>query len=258
MDFSQNLQRCKENHGVTISELSRRSGVPVGTLSKLLSGAIAEPKLSVALALAHGLGCPLSELLDPNGEHVTETLSDEERAFLADYRRADLHSRELLRLVLDKQLSTETSVAPVHERKPSAAVSAHILPMPKAKHAREIPLYDLPVSAGLGVFLDGNGTDMMTLPDAFPDGKADFALRVSGQSMEPHFYNGDILLVHTQDAVEVGDLGIFTGDGEGYFKRFMGDCLRSFNSEYEDIPLSAFKDFRCCGKVVGRMAKKNP
>lgn len=246
---------------MTIGELSHRSGVPVGTLSKLLSGAIGEPKVSVALSLAAGLGCSLNDLLDPNGTHVTETLNEEERAFLADYRRADEHSRELLRLVLDKQLSAckapsktiHTDTVKANETVPAA----RILSIPKkAPRQNEIPLYDLPVSAGTGTFLDGDSTEMMPLPDAFPEGKATFALRVSGQSMEPRFFDGDILLVHEQETIEHGEFGIFLADGEGYFKRFMGDCLRSLNQAYEDIPLSNFQDFRCCGKVVGRLAKK--
>ncbi len=264
MDFSKNLQRCKEQKGMTIGELSHRSGVPVGTLSKLLSGAIGEPKVSVALSLAAGLGCSLNDLLDPNGTHVTETLNEEERAFLADYRRADEHSRELLRLVLDKQLSACKAPSEViytdkkeATRTTEAAHAARILSIPKKERRQnEIPLYDLPVSAGTGIFLDGDSTEMMPLPDAFPEGKATFALRVSGESMEPRFFDGDILLVHEQETVEQGDFGIFLADGEGYFKRFMGDCLHSLNEAYADIPLSNFQDFRCCGKVVGRLAKK--
>ncbi|MBR6795067.1 MAG: helix-turn-helix transcriptional regulator, partial [Clostridia bacterium] len=79
MTFSENLKRCKDERGYTIEELSRRSGVPVGTLSKLLSGVIAEPKMAVVLALAKGLSCSLSHLLDPAGEHIEETLDEEER-----------------------------------------------------------------------------------------------------------------------------------------------------------------------------------
>ena len=79
MNFSENLKRCKDERGYTIEELSRRSSVPVGTLSKLLSGVIAEPKMAVVLALAKGLSCSLSHLLDPTGEYISETLDEEER-----------------------------------------------------------------------------------------------------------------------------------------------------------------------------------
>ena len=81
---------------------------------------------------------------------------------------------------------------------------------------------------------------------------ADYALRISGNSMEPEFCDGDILLVREQSELDVGELGIFIGDGEGYFKRFMGQTLRSLNPAYKDIPISSFGEFRCCGKVIGK------
>ena len=75
--------------------------------------------------------------------------------------------------------------------------------------------------------------------------------------MEPRFKSGDILLVHQQPSVLFGELGIFIADGQGYFKRFMGDRLHSLNPEFPDIPLRRFDDFFCCGKVVGHMKKKS-
>ena len=68
---------------------------------------------------------------------------------------------------------------------------------------------------------------------------------------------GSVVLVHQQNEVRFGELGIFIGDGEGFFKRFMGDRLHSLNPEYPDIPLRRFDDFLCCGKVVGHMKKKS-
>lgn len=38
--------------------------------------------------------------------------------------------------------------------------------------------------------------------------KADFILRVDGDSMEPKFSNGDYLLVRKQPAVDIGQIGI--------------------------------------------------
>ena len=85
---------------------------------------------------------------------------------------------------------------------------------------------------------------------------ADYALRVSGNSMSPRFEDGDIVLVKRQPTVEIGDLGIFVADGEGYFKRYNGQYLHSFNPAYQDILISNFSEFRCCGKVIGQLRRK--
>ena len=86
--------------------------------------------------------------------------------------------------------------------------------------------------------------------------RADFALRVSGNSMEPRFHDGDILLVEETPDVAIGELGIFICDGEGYFKEYGGDHLRSLNPEYAPIPISDFHSFSCCGSVIGSLRSR--
>lgn len=51
--------------------------------------------------------------------------------------------------------------------------------------------------------------------------QADFALRISGDSMEPAYHNGDILLIRQQDNLVPGELGIFVLNGNGYFKKLV-------------------------------------
>ena len=269
MTFSENLKRCKDERGYTIEELSRRSGVPVGTLSKLLSGVIAEPKMAVVLALAKGLSVSLSHLLDPAGEYISETLDEEEREVLASYRRLDTHSRELVRMVMEKQLSFVASSVSVPAASVGAsaaadteekATGAKILSFAQKQKARPkggVPLFDLPVSAGTGEFLDSDrASRTVTLPESMKEKQVSFALLVNGDSMEPRFKNGDLLFVSACEGVEREELGIFLLDGEGYFKQYMGDHLHSLNPAYGDIPLGEYTDVRCVGRVVGHLARK--
>ena len=285
MTFSENLKRCKDERGYTIEELSRRSGVPVGTLSKLLSGVIAEPKMAVVLALAKGLSCSLSHLLDPAGEHIEATLDEEEREVLAAYRRLDTHSRELVRMVMDKQLSLVVSLAPAVTAAPEKTEKeeggAKILTLPKeekraqkkgafiserndddtVRHTRKhapIPLYDLPASAGVGEFLDSaHASREITLPPSDRREHVDFAVTVNGDSMEPRFSLGDLLLVQKAQSVDEGEFGVFMLDGAGYVKQYAGDRLHSLNPVYEDIMLSDYEDVRCVGRVVSKLSRKN-
>ena len=137
---------------------------------------------------------------------------------------------------------------PVERRRPQSSEEGAVI---------TLPLYYTPVSAGPGATLEGADHETIEVRASYTTEQADFALRVSGNSMEPRFKNGDIVLVHQQSTVLFGELGIFVADGKGYFKRFMGDRLHSLNPEYPDIPLRRFDDFFCCGKVVGHMKKKS-
>ena len=62
MKLSEKLARLKARRGLTTDALARRSGVPKGTINKLLNGETRNPTVGTLSALAAALECPLSEL----------------------------------------------------------------------------------------------------------------------------------------------------------------------------------------------------
>ena len=114
----------------------------------------------------------------------------------------------------------------------------------------------MPVSAGVGVFVDSPASEEIMIPDNERTREADFALRISGNSMEPKYRDGDVLLVANSDYVEVGELGIFILDGNGFFKIYGGDRLISMNTMYGDILLKDFENVSCVGRVIGKLKRK--
>lgn len=85
---------------------------------------------------------------------------------------------------------------------------------------REMPMSLLPVSAGPGAFLDANNFELKRFPeDEIPDG-AEFAIRVSGDSMEPVYSDGQIIWVQLCKQLRPGEVGIFEYDGNGYVKMY--------------------------------------
>lgn len=245
MHFAECVRRVKEERGITVEQLSRTSGIPVSTLNKLLTGVIGEPKLSTALAIAGALDCTLDELT--GAEHGTRnSLTEEEGQFMRRYRSLDTHGRTLVHLLMDSELSRGESDDPIP-----------MVEAPEETRTVSLPLYLFPVSAGIGAFLDDSDCcETIDVRATKASLGADYALRVSGNSMSPRFEDGDIVLVKRQPTVEIGDLGIFVADGEGYFKRYNGQYLHSFNPAYQDILISNFSEFRCCGKVIGQLRRK--
>lgn len=108
------------------------------------------------------------------------------------------------------------------------------------------------VSAGTGFDLnDGDIWESIEVVDTPEARKADFSVEIDGDSMEPKFHDGDTVYVKSINAVDVGDIGIFMLNGEGYIKKFGGDRLISLNPNYDDILLHEYDEFRCCGRVIG-------
>ena len=63
------------------------------------------------------------------------------------------------------------------------------------------------------------------------------------------FYDGDLVLVREQPAVEIGEIGIYIIDGEQFIKVYKGSYLHSLNPDYEDVDCT--EDTYCRGKVLG-------
>lgn len=129
----------------------------------------------------------------------------------------------------------------------------------------------LPVSAGVGAFLDGEGFEQIDVPiNHIPDG-ADFGIRVSGDSMEPVYHDGQIVWVEKCQELNVGEVGIFVYDGDGYIKEYgeqipgsaeaefftnsdgtvrMQPILVSYNKKYEPKLVSPSIAFQIVGRVL--------
>ena len=118
---------------------------------------------------------------------------------------------------------------------------------------RILPLYSLAVSAGTGQFLDGEDYEMVEVGAEVPDG-SHFGVRVSGDSMEPRFHNGQTVWVRQQRSLMTGEIGIFLYDGNAYLKQLVAldgrVALHSLNPRYADIPISDALPLRVLGKVL--------
>jgi len=118
---------------------------------------------------------------------------------------------------------------------------------------RQLKLFDIPVSAGTGEFLDSDSYELLDVSNDVPD-FADFALRISGNSMEPEYHNGQIVFVHKQDSLNDGEVGIFGYNNNAYCKKLSlsttGTKLISLNSDYAPIEISKNEILYVFGKVL--------
>ena len=118
---------------------------------------------------------------------------------------------------------------------------------------RFLRLYDIPVSAGTGNLLDDSSFEMIEAPGYVP-AVADFALRVSGDSMTPLYQGGQVIWVKEQQSLSSGDIGVFIYSDDVYCKKLVVKSgrafLRSLNPEYDDIEIKEDFGFRIIGKVV--------
>ena len=302
--YLERIKKLKSLRKITNDKLSEMTGIPLGTLAKLLAGISDSPKLSNIVAISRALDCSLDWLITGVPENTNNyTLEPAEITLVESYRELDGYGRELVLTVTQKErdravrqadeerirlhdfarrsarrggarlqpaeeavasVATTTDAVETTSATPDVAASATILSIPRSNmdrtpvglRRRNIRLYDMAVSAGVGEFLSDNARTDIVIPDDPRTADADYALRISGDSMEPKYHSGDILLIQTAEYVEEGELGIFVLDGAGFFKKYGGDHLISLNPAYPPIRLKDFEQVSCCGRVVGKLKRK--
>ncbi len=72
MDLSEKLTKLKSDHGLTTEMLAALSGVPRGTINKILNGETQNPTARTLGQLARALGCTPGALYAGNGESAHE------------------------------------------------------------------------------------------------------------------------------------------------------------------------------------------
>jgi len=110
--------------------------------------------------------------------------------------------------------------------------------------------YYVSVAAGSGEFLDSNAYEEIEVDDSVPK-NADYAVNVTGDSMEPRFIDGQTVYVKEQQTLEYGEIGIFSVNSHAFIKKFGRGELISINPQYEPITLNEFDSVYILGKVVG-------
>lgn len=119
-----------------------------------------------------------------------------------------------------------------------------------------IRYYDFPVSAGHGNFIgDETATYIKITTD---NRKADFAVKITGNSMEPDYHDGDILLVKSQNTLNNGQLGIIFYDGDTLFKKYKKnkkkETIISLNkTEYPPVEIPSNRKLIIQGLVLGKI-----
>lgn len=109
-------------------------------------------------------------------------------------------------------------------------------------------------SAGTGVFILGNeASEKIAIPDTPENQLADYAIGVDGNSMEPDYHDGDIVLVSQKLELNHGDVGIFVINNKAYIKEYGETELISRNPDADNIRISEYDNIVCMGKVIGKL-----
>ena len=242
MTISERLIEVRKNNGYTIARLADELGKPYRTITNYETGE-REPGHDYIIQIAKMFNVTTDYILGlsdtpqaTSDNNQTRLTSNAEIIHIKKYRSLDTYGQEAVLGLLE----TEYKRCQEQNKEEISAPLADIISLPRPWQS---------ASAGYGQLADDNISDEVQVYLNTTTAKADYIMRVCGDSMEPIFFNGQEVLVRKQQTIELGELGIFIIGGERFIKTYRGDHLESANRDYPDVQFDA--DSKCIGKVLG-------
>jgi phage repressor protein C with HTH and peptisase S24 domain len=231
------LQKYIDENNISQAELARRSGVPASTISSIINRNNDRVAIEMILKLCEVLNCDINEYINTlksntHSDTPKTIFTRKEIQHIKKYRTLDEYGKEVVESVLD-----------IEAKRCEAAKRQPVFTFRRLSEHK--------VSAGCGFDLnDPDQWKEIDVLDTAEARQADFAVEVEGASMEPDYYDGDIVYISLASEVPVGKVGLFIQNGKGFIKEAGKDRIISRNPEYDDI-FPSDGDIECKGLVIG-------
>ncbi len=249
IEIGKKIKSEREKLNLTLKDIAEDIGVAISTIQRYENGLIKEIKLPVIQAIANSLNVNPNWLIGKeNNKYIDDNqITNDEKDLLIKFNKLNNLGKNEAKKRIDELTQIEKyTIDNVSEE---LCITRSDI--------KDIQLYEIPASAGTGMLITDDvpyeikQIDLTIAPQAR---KADFALYVRGDSMEPSYYDGDIIFIKSQPAVDNGQIGIFIYDDESYIKKYSvqedGAYLVSLNNKYEPIKIDENLHFKICGLVL--------
>ena len=248
MSFKDRLKEARLSSGLTQEQLANEIGIAKSTLTGYEKGN-REPDMAKIAKIIEILNVSADFLFQDDLQNLTElVITLDERKHITKYRSLDSLDKKAVDGLLNTLSEREQQIL---KDIPHETEHAYII----ENNRMYMTQYDYGVSAGIGNFLDEWDVPKATveISDSPIAHQADYILKVDGDSMTPKYEDGDRVFVKAQESIGLNEIGIFVIDGKCFLKQYKGDCLHSFNSNYDDISFNENQNIKCVGKVLGKV-----
>ncbi len=261
MDIVDRIRQLANQKEVSLTKIEKALGFGNGTIGKWIKQSPSCEKIKLVADYLN----TSTDYLIYGGSKSVNPLNKDESELLNYYKELDDYEKGRIigkaeELAEAARRQKALAAKPAKKAAPKAIKPPEPEPSDEPEDETEyvyMPFFDLPVSAGTGVYLDSEDAKKIRVPADDDTRQSDYVLRVVGDSMEPRYYEGDLVLVKQQQYVEEGEVGIFLYNGEGYIKIFGGDRLISLNPKFKDMILNENDQIVCLGRVEGILSIGN-
>ena len=240
--ISERLQELRKEYGYTKRDLLKVIPLNYSTYANYESG-IREPGLDVLKTIAKFYNVSIDFILGltDNRRRADDILpiTDPEYNHIDMYRSLDDHGKRLVDFVLKSEKERAKKIT---------------------QKQVSLQVYNQHASAGLGNYLDDYDNTNYEMRHFLADSisiRADFAVRLKGDGMEPKYKDNDIVYVKSVPKIDPDQIGIFLYENEVYCKKLKIDrrrgriYLEPLNKNYKPQLINYPDRLRTIGLVLG-------
>lgn len=246
------LREARKERGLKQGDLGKVIGESIATISNWERG-LNRPGVDKLIRVCQVLNVPPADLLDcyVGDENDVTAISKADRTILHRYRRLDNDGRTMVEAVLNLEYDRCS-------RRSELTVAEPVAFEPPIPLERTLNCYGQAAAGPSGAWFTNEEPYPVDVELNDASARADYLVEVSGDSMNPDFFDGDLLLVCQTPVIDEGDLGVFAYDGLGYFKMLGKDGrLLSLNKAYPPIVPNEGSSVQCQGRVLGKAKRVN-
>lgn len=252
MTFGKRLTQLREEKGYnTRKKFAEKLSLPETTLRNYETD-VREPGHTFLKQMSDFFNVSTDYLLGLTEEREkfsSHQLKSSEVEHIEKYRFISTHSPDGASVV-DMILDREYSIAVKLKEQTEQLLQTNIAASEEITPKRLWAYYGKIAAAGTSVEF----SDMIAGTKEYPVTKmnenADYVIGINGDSMEPEYFDGDIVFVDKNAHVNIGDIGIFQKDNNIYIKKAGEHGLVSLKEGY---PIITSEDgIRVLGKVLGK------
>lgn len=226
------IRYYRKKKGMEQKQLAQMLGITGNAVTNWENGR-SRPDIQTLPRLCEILNVSLYELMGLPDPYVQYT--PDEQNMMTDYRAlSEAHQKFVQKMVSDLRMAEKLEV---------------MRPITKVLH----PPRSLAAGVGDPSECYDEAEELYLHSSSLID-RADYVFDVSGDSMEPNYHNGDMVLVRKLSSISdlnYGDVGAFTMENELYIKVFDEKGLRSYNPVYCLMPYTEYERIFLIGEVIG-------
>lgn len=188
------LNEIRLAKGMTIEDLSEKTGIPVGTLSKICSGHTNTSFDNIAL-IASALQCSMDEF----SEFGEQAIQERKMNWSEKYYNLSEHGRRMIDGIMDLELHLTKQVTDTQERLLCVWVPVTYMED--------------------GMIYDSCHMRYLKVKNSVGLERADFALQITSNAFMPVFYEGDIVLI-SHRFPKPGEAALFMRENLMYLRKY--------------------------------------